>query len=249
MQFSLSYKAPADAHTSDENPYWISFSDIMAGLVVIFILACTILLMQLIEMKNKVNDNLRELHSTNQIRREMLEEIASRLKEVEIVVEVSDNHTIIRIPDQQLYFKTNSYEILEGHRDTVAHIGKILHEAISPDHRLKILDTIFVEGHTDSRPANYFPMNNWGLSSFRAISIWKFWTEKTGYGESLKGLRNKENNPLFSVSGYADSRRLIDIEETADQRRSNRRIDIRFTTRQPTVSEYEGVLDIFEGDN
>jgi len=220
----------------------------MAGLLIIFILACAVLLLQLIQMKNRVKVDIRELHIANQIRRELLEEIAAKLKEKGIIVEVSDNHTIIRIPEQQLYFKTNSYEILENHRGTVADIGKILHDSISQDRRLKILDTIFIEGHTDSRRANRFAMGNWGLSSFRAISIWKFWTEETEYGDSLKSLKNKYDKPLFSVSGYADSRRLVETEITDEQRRCNRRIDIRFTTRQPSVTQYEGVLDLFKDD-
>jgi flagellar motor protein MotB len=248
MWMGNSFKVIANSHVSDDNPYWMSFSDIMAGLLVVFILACAILLLQLIEMKDKIKINITELHIANLIRREMLEEIAKKLKEQGIIVEVSDNHTIIRIPEQQLYFKTNSYELLETHRKTVSNIGKILYDSISQEQRLKMLDTIFIEGHTDSQRANRFIMGNWGLSSFRAITIWNFWTENTDYGESLKNLRNKENKPLFSVSGYADSRRLIDIEETDEQRRCNRRIDIRFTTRQPTVLQYEGVLDIFEGD-
>ncbi len=247
MQIGTPFKALASSQASDDNPYWMSFSDMMAGLLVVFVLACAILLLQLIEMKDKVKANIEEMHIANQIRQEMLEDIAAKLREKGIIVEVSDNHTIIRIPDQQLYFKTNSYEILDAHLDTVSSIGKILHDEISQDQRLKVLDTIFIEGHTDSRRANRFKMGNWGLSSFRAISIWKFWTEKTVYGESLKNLRNRGDKPLFSVSGYADSRRLIDLEETDEQRRSNRRIDIRFTTRQPKVSQYEGVLDIFEG--
>ena len=248
MQIGTSFNRSTNSNVSDDNPYWMSFSDIMAGLLIVFILACAILLLQLIEMKDKVKINIAEMHIANQIRRDMLKEIEAKLKKQGIIVEVSDNHTIIRIPDQQLYFKTNSYEILDAHRDTVLNIGRILYEAISQDQRLKVLDTIFIEGHTDSRPANRFKMGNWGLSAFRAISIWNFWTENTDYGQFLKELRNRENKPLFSVSGYADSRRLIDLEETEDQRRSNRRIDIRFTTRQPNVSQYEGVLEIFKGD-
>jgi flagellar motor protein MotB len=249
MQIGIIQKKSSGINLSDDNPYWISFSDIMAGLLVIFILACAILLLQLIEMKHKVTVDIRELHIANQIRREMLEEISAKLKEEGIIVEVSDNHTIVRIPDQQLYFKTNSCEILDDHRDTIANIGRVIHDSISKENRLKVIDTIFIEGHTDSRRANRFRMGNWGLSSFRAISIWKYWTEQTDFGDSLKLLKNKENKPLFSVSGYADSRRLVEIETNDNDRRSNRRIDIRFTTRQPTISQYEGVLDLFEGDD
>ena len=35
--------------------------------------------------------------------------------------------------------------------------------------------TIFIEGHTDNRPLQGFMgKGNWGLSTFRAISLWQF---------------------------------------------------------------------------
>ncbi|MBI9113198.1 OmpA family protein [Maridesulfovibrio ferrireducens] len=234
--------------SSDENPYWMSFSDIMAGLLVIFILACVVLLLQLMEIKNKVQFDVEDLQKANQIRQQLIEEIAKRLEQEGVTVEVSDNHTVLRIPDKQLYFKTNSAEIQPEHKRIVSEIGRVLYVSISDPKKLRYLDTIFIEGHTDSRRAKRFPMGNWGLSAFRAISIWTFWTEKTDYGNGLKELRNSHGKPLFSVSGYAASRKVEQQEVTANQRRKNRRIDIRFTTRQPSEKEYKAVLDFLPGD-
>lgn len=229
---------------SGDNPYWISFSDIMAGLLVIFILACAILLLQLIELREKTVAAQADLMKANEVRVELLNEIADRLKKLGIEVEVSDNHTVLRIPEDQLHFKTGQYAIQSEHVSSVDGIGKVLFESITAPGRIEYLDTIFIEGHTDSRRAKKFPMGNWGLSAFRAISIWKHWTENTVYGEQLKELRNKEGKLLFSVSGYAASRRLSPVEVTKDQRRQNRRIDIRFTTRQPSIKDFDQVLEL-----
>ncbi len=43
MRFRSSSNAPVD----EENPYWMSFSDIMSALLVIFILASVILILRL----------------------------------------------------------------------------------------------------------------------------------------------------------------------------------------------------------
>ena len=234
---------------SEDNPYWMSFSDIMAGLLVVFILACVVLLVQMLELKDRVQDNLTELHKANEVRRDILLEIETRLKKKGIAVEVSDNLTVLRIPDRQLFFKTNNYDIQKIHIKAVQEIGKTLYDSIKDPARLKYLDTIFIEGHTDSRRAARFPMGNWGLSAFRAISVWNFWTRQTGYGEALQALRNKEGKPLFSVSGYAASRMIKEdaANATDEDHRCNRRIDIRFTTRQPTIENYTGVLNILKG--
>lgn len=233
------------ASASDDNPYWMSFSDIMSGLLVIFILACVVLLVQMLELKDKVQINLAEIHKANEVRRDILQEIKKQLEEKGIRIEVSDNHTVLRIPDRQLFFKTNQYDIQAIHKATVNEIGRTLYESIKDPDRLKYLDTIFVEGHTDKRRATRFAMGNWGLSTFRAISVWNFWTGQPEYGEKLRSLRNKEGKPLFSVSGYAASR-MVDTGESEESQRCNRRIDIRFTTRQPTIETYNGVLNILK---
>jgi flagellar motor protein MotB len=100
-----------------------------------------------------------------------------------------------------------------------------------------LLDTVFIEGHTDSVPNNR-EMGNWGLSTYRAISLWKFWTETPGQLSELKRLHTipidpaQNPKPLISVSGYADTRSthgLIDGKGLREDRPEDRRIDIRFT--------------------
>jgi flagellar motor protein MotB len=90
-------------------------------------------------------------------------------------------------------------------------------------------------------------MGNWELSTLRAISLWKFWLEQTSYGPKLKELRNRQKRPLFSVSGYAATRRLAELEDSDAAMRKNRRIDIRFTTRQPSLMELQQVSDPLRG--
>lgn len=244
MPIFLSMRPRKQQAASDDNPYWMSFSDIMAGLLVIFILACVILLLQLIEIREKTVAAQADLMKANEVRVELLDEIADRLKKLGIDVKISDNHTVLRIPEDQLHFKTGQYAIQDEHVGSIDEIGKVLFDSITAPGRIEYLDTIFIEGHTDSRRAVKFPMGNWGLSAFRAISIWKHWTEDTDYGDQLKELRNKEGKLLFSVSGYAASRKLSQKEATEDQRRQNRRIDIRFTTRQPSIKDFDQVLEL-----
>lgn len=227
----------------EDNPYWMSFSDIMAGLLVIFILACATLLLRLAQMEDKVSQNIQELKKATQTRSTILNEILVELKNQGIDVELSDNHSVLRIPEKAFHFKTGRYEINPEHRQTATHIGKALYESISRGDRWKFLETVFVEGHTDSRSARNYRMGNWELSALRAISLWKFWIENPEYGEQLQNLRNRQGKLLFSVSGYAATRRVEQKETSASAMRKNRRIDIRFTTRQPSMMELQKVSD------
>jgi len=151
-----------------------------------------------------------------------------------------------------LTFEANSDEIPNKKevRDAVAAIGRALHRAINKPFqidtfgpmRYKYLDTVFIEGHTDSRP---FPRKkgNWGLSSFRAISLWEFWGQNLALTPQFNEMTNAFDQKLFSISGYAASRRIQTVEETDEQRRRNRRIDLRFTVKRPSISELEKIAD------
>lgn len=230
-----------------DNPYWMSFSDMMSGMLIIFILVCTALLLKLSQMEEQVAANIDELKNASKVRSEILQDIFAELKAQGIEVLISDNDTILRIPENSFHFRTGSFEITEDLRGTAELIGRALYTAITREDRWGYLETVFVEGHSDSRKAPNYRMGNWELSALRAISLWQFWIGQTEYGPLLAQLRNREGKHLFSVSGYAATRRVAEIEDTEEAMRSNRRIDIRFTTRQPSIMEMEDVVSPLKG--
>jgi flagellar motor protein MotB len=181
----------------------------------------------------------------------MLEGIQKELKQSGIEVVLAENGTVLRIPEQQLQFALGKYEIPLAHTGPATTIGKALLEALSKPENQTLLDTVFVEGHTDSVP-NSREMGNWGLSTYRAISLWNFWTDKPGGLFELKALRTAPADPkiaakpLISVSGYADTRSthgLLDGQALKDDRSEDRRIDIRFTLVSSEKQSLEGLRE------
>ncbi|HDL90048.1 MAG TPA: chemotaxis protein MotB [Thermodesulforhabdus norvegica] len=235
------------ATVDDENPYWISFSDIMSGLLVIFVLASLALILELTITKFEVNDAIREIARAEQVRRDILQEVEEDLRKRNINVEISDNHTVLRIPENVLYFDNNEYRIPEfsGIKETVLEIGRVLYVSITKEARWKYLDTIFIEGHTDRRPSPRH-MGNWGLSTFRAISVWDYWNANLPESMRLNELKNHSGSPLFSVSGYGETRPVQEIQETENDFQKNRRIDIRFTVRRPVLEEFTNIKKLLE---
>jgi len=225
-----------------DNPYWMSFSDMMSGMLIIFLLVCTALLLKLSQMEEQVSANIEDLKNSSKIRSEILHDIFHELQAYGIEVIISDNDTILRIPEKSFYFETGSFTIINELKETAEVIGRVLYTAITKDERWNHLETVFVEGHSDSRVAFNYRMGNWELSALRAISLWQFWTRETEYGSKLQELRNRQGKYLFSVSGYAATRRVTEVEDSEEAMRSNRRIDIRFTTRQPSIMEIEDVI-------
>ena len=239
----------ANSSVESDNPYWMSFSDIMAGLLVIFVLALVQLMSQVQdekeetrELREDIEEAVKELARVDAIRKQILNEIKDVLSARNIHVEVVENNTILRIPEDQLHFERGRYDIPEDQRQNVDLIGATLLNTLDRERRLRYIDTIFVEGHTDSWPLRR-EMGNWGLSSYRAISVWNYWTKEPATSSRLADLRNRNHKKVFSVSGYAATRRVQDTETTEDERQKNRRIDIRFTMFTPTTGYFANLID------
>jgi flagellar motor protein MotB len=227
----------------EENPYWMSFSDLMSGLLIIFILAAVALIIELTQKSQNIDKGINELKQAELARRNIIIDIQEQLAKQNIRVEIADNDTVIRIPESTLSFKSGQDSLPEDNvvQLSVIAIGNALHNAIIRNERFKYLDTVFVEGHTDSLGIWYRGKGNWGLSADRAVSIWKVWQEQLELTPKLGDLENAYQQKLFSVSGYAATRR-VDYEELNDEQRArNRRIDIRFTVKKPSITDLEAI--------
>lgn len=142
---------------------------------------------------------------------------------------------------KKLLFDPGMSEIQKKYEETVTIIGKTLLKVISEPENRKLIDTVFIEGHTDSTGKND-EMLNWHLSTERALSVWKFWTVYPGNIKALKELGNPK--PMISVSGYADTRSTFTDEQLArlgPDRPVDRRIEIRFTLAS---SEKQELYDV-----
>src|SRR5690606_36147248 len=124
---------------------------------------------------------------------------------------VAENGTVLRIPERALSFELSKFEIQNHYKNSADIIGATLLKALQLDENRKLLDTVFIEGHTDSVP-NRQAMGNWGLSTYRAISLSLHWTASPGRVDELKSLKTAVledggvDRPLISTSGYADTR-------------------------------------------
>lgn len=305
------FRRPTDKtpkNGEEENPFLLSFSDLMASLLAIFILALVVMMIQLHLQKRKLEEDRKNIvvireqyekmlkeketleNERNRIRvvleelrksldeievtqievanalqgvglREkslegMLEGIQKDLKEQGIEVLVAENGKVVRIFENALSFKLSEFSIQDLYKDSADVIGATLLKALENDSNRKLLDTVFIEGHTDSVP-NRQEMGNWGLSTYRAISLWLHWTDNPGRFTKLKSLKTAVREegaierPLISTSGYADTRPAdpakagvvhpIGVGNPAD-----RRIDIRFTlasSEKKDLGELKGQLD------
>ena len=286
----------------EENPFLLSFSDLMASLLAIFILALVVMMIQLHKQKLTLEEDRKNIVSLeqhekilkeNERLRALIDELRAGLKEIQTIqkkvmdalegvgssrekqlaymletiqqdlkkqgidVLIAENGTVLRIPEKALSFELSRYRIQDQYNLAADAIGSSLLNALGKRENREILDTVFIEGHTDAVP-NRQEMGNWGLSTYRAISLWLHWTESPGRHAALKNLMSTVNEashierPLISTSGYAATRpadlsRVGNLQTIQTGNAADRRIDIRFTlasTKKKDRSELKSMEEL-----
>lgn len=230
---------------NNQSSFWISYADVLSSLLIIILFITVYVVYELMTTKRMVVENLDDITQAEIVRKEVLEEIQDTLEKEGITVEVADNYSVLRIPETTLSFESNQYVIPEAMENNLGRIGEVLMNELTFDNRSHYFDTIFIEGHTDIRPSRR-ELGNWGLSTFRAISVWNYWVEDVS--PAFEQLSNQSGLKLFSVSGYGESRPSTAIQVSEEDYMRNRRIDIRFTLRKPSSVEYQNILELFNSE-
>lgn len=216
------------------DPFNLSISDLMAAMLAIFILA----LISVIIVYKEGADNLTRV---NEQRSEVLTAIHNDLnQETKKKVILDEKNGILRIETDETSSNTDKLPKLGAEavfnrgeskltptgESIVKDIGKSI-LAIKNDKKYesnwKVVDTIMIEGHTDSVPLQQGNRTNLDLSTERASYTWKFMDRNMD--NALSKLHNFEGKKLFSIAGYGEQRPLLENDTTNGK---NRRIEIRF---------------------
>ena len=176
------------------------------------------------------------------MRRTILDEAVEALRRRGIKVEVSENHTVLSIPNDLLGFDTGAYEIHSAYQARALEIGKVINEVISRDDRVEFLDTIL------SRATRIIARcrDSWakatGAFHLRAISLWQFWGRLGARGAVVAPEQQGRKAAVLGQRVWR-TRPAVADQVTEEDFKRNRRIDIRFTIRRPDSAQYEQVKE------
>lgn len=228
------------AGAADDADYLASVSDLMSGLLFVFMIALMVFALSFVFQEHLKKQELERLQGSDLAREELLRSIEERLRTRGVEVRVDARQGVLRLREGIL-FDSGSALLGEAGTAVVSVLAGVLAEtlpcytveAMSPLERdcpsrsdSALLDALLIEGHTDDRPIvarNQFE-DNWELSTARARTVYLKLLEQRG---GLDLLRNRDSQSILSVSGYAD-RRPVAENTSDDNRRQNRRIDLRF---------------------
>jgi flagellar motor protein MotB len=224
---------------AEEENYFVSMTDLMVGLVFIFIILLMYFAMQF-------QDVTEELTGANKTRTEILEQLQKTLKEhgVDVIIDRQDG--VLRLPDSILFDSGQAVLKPQG-REAVEHLAQALSDVLpcysdgvpkstscpKSEHRI---ESVYVEGHTDT---DHYAgagglKDNWDLSVVRATNTYRALIDFHPPLTQLCAVKGSRCDPILSVSGYGPQRPVPGSSGTDFERKArNRRIDLRLIMITP----------------
>jgi flagellar motor protein MotB len=217
--------AKADREEVEEAGYLASASDLMVGLLFVFIIMVVILSQRVEDAKvgTKKADPLESAVRT----------IGKKIQQSGVPVVIDPASGVITLPADTLFPKglaeLNSGGIEVLGRAKVA-LNSILpcyiyserkNRSNCPSNPNEVeIETIFIEGHTDSTPLQRGIYTNWHLGLDRARAVYDVLTVG-----SMQEFKNERSLDVVGISSYADKRPNKD--DPKDDAK-NRRVELRF---------------------
>lgn len=236
------------SHVEEDEGYFISMSDMLTGLLFVFIILVFYFALQLRKSEQ-------ELTGAKDARAKLLEDIQKDLKKREVDAEIDKNSGVLRLQGVALFGDDDANLTDEGRRsvDAVAAVLAQRLPCFTDDGTracagkgVQRVETLMVEGHTDARPRMRGGRDtNIDLSTMRAINTFvEMRTRQPGLDELSAWIDTDVGprlRPILSVSGYGSTRPVPGFESSAaGSLQKNRRIDLRFLMVTRSAARLKG---------
>lgn len=197
----------------EDNPFSMSIGDLMAGLLLIFMLLLSSTMLRLEEEKER---ELGPIEKQKQIKKELIQELMEKFKGK---AEVDPQTGAIRIKDS-VFFESDEFILQQSGKDFLNNFIPGYSSTLLSDRYRDQIAQIVIEGHTDNlRDYAY----NLDLSLNRASSVVKYIFTY----EFLDFPHKEEFRKLLSANGrsFAEPRAS---NATSSGRAQNRRVEFKF---------------------
>lgn len=235
-------------HLVEEENYFVSMTDMMVGMIFIFIILLMYYVLQFSTTISRFED-------VNEARAKIAIELKEELERRGVAVTIEENSSVLRLKDNVLFDSGQSDVKLEGQPKVISLAQSLravlpcytdTEVALSVDsnavcrtgpHRI---ESLFIEGHTDTDRFQGVGMaDNLDLSAKRAANVYRrLRLADDGLAQVCTKRETGRCVPVLSVSGYG-SDRPVDGDFAAKDK--NRRIDLRIVMHTPPTEEYRKV--------
>lgn len=220
----------------EETNYWISFNDLMSGLLIIFILLFIYTMLDYTQDAEELESIQNELEETKQM---VIELSSTRAKIISLLQEAFERENI----DITVDANTGAIKLKEGilydiGKSEIKEEGKLFLERFIPIYLHILLENqeiegelaeIIIEGHTDNVGSYLYNLN---LSQDRAFNVVEFLLS-----DEFKYDKKQKLQKYLTANGKSYSN-LIYIDKKVDKE-SSRRVEFKFR-----LKEEETLLEI-----
>ncbi|MEN3792182.1 OmpA family protein [Fulvimarina sp. MAC3] len=256
----------------EEENYFVSMTDMMVGILFIFIIMLMMFALNFrektdnqernINIAEEVAETLREqnqavteaiaaIERAEEARAKMLADIERRLALLDVPVIIDERNGVLRLTEDAVRFSTDRSDLSPQVEGTVEVIGKVLGATLK-----EYADC----AETSEACLNEAPFKvetvfieghtdvtgsdarNWALSTERAVNTYRSLVTAE---PTLRKLRNSKGEEIMSVSGYSSTRPLPSLGTNERQDwDQNRRIDLRFVMENEDRSRLTEVQEL-----
>ncbi|CAK0747929.1 OmpA-like domain-containing protein [uncultured Gammaproteobacteria bacterium] len=227
---------------SDAENYFVSMTDIMVGLIFMFIIMLMFFALKLDRVAAQGADVIKSFTTTEDIRAKILNDVREDMARKGFLVQIFPEEGVLRLPESILFDKGKA-DLSRRGEESIATLGQSLYGNLlcytkraagspitaCPDSPHTV-ESVQIEGHTDSDGTDNA---NWTLSVKRSFNAYQFMIESN---PNLSSLLNRNKYTILSISGYG-SKRPIQPNDSDDNKRNNRRVDVRIIMIPPKVTE------------
>ncbi len=239
----------------EETSYWLSYSDMMAALLLIFILIISFTLLQsqtvyeekeneLIAQKELVEEQQEQLEEQQEqldkligIRKELIEALKQEFEGSDLSVAVDSKTGSIAL-DSSILFDSGQFSLKNTGEDLLKKFLPKYIKVLTSQEFKDYVSEIIIEGHTDSTGSYLF---NLELSQKRALSVSSFCldTEKNVLSQAqVDGLRK-----IVTANGKSFSNPVLDANGRENQNAS-RRVEFLFRLKdEEMINDMSQILN------
>ncbi|MDP5132362.1 MAG: hypothetical protein NWQ54_15860, partial [Paraglaciecola sp.] len=198
----------------DDTNYMMAVSDVMSGLMFIFIITLAIFVIDFLIASREQEDKYAELQEytdklkgNHEVRSKLLSDIQQSLADKNVDVDIDLQHGVLRLNENAIRFDTGASDLNETQVERLGIVADVIatilpcYAANPPsdsgcieDTKGKI-DSIFIEGHTDNVPITGWLaqkyQDNWVLSAHRAMFTYREITKKEAILAMMKITNNQ----------------------------------------------------------
>lgn len=223
---------------ADQNPFALSTGDMMSGLMFIFILLLSALMMQIQNQREKTKNQIEDY---NRIRQEIYIDLKKEFGKDTLKwnAKIDSAKLSIRFQKQSALFDYNKIDLKQDFKDILDDFFPRYMRLITKDEYRDNIEEIRIEGHTDSKGSYE---SNMELSQGRTRTILNYCLEIMPdtiiYKDSTLSEWAKSR---ITANGLSFSHLIIDKETGEENPELSRRVEFRIRTN--AESKMEEILD------